>query len=84
MNKEICIHGKPDCFAWGTYGICTALRDTDFGDRMCPFYKPREQFEEEQEAAKQRINMLKRPDLADDLRKFRKVSRKNSGVDMND
>lgn len=76
MNKEICIHGKPDCFAWGTYGICTALRDTDFGDRMCPFYKTREQMEEEQEAAIQRFDKIGRPDLADAIRKIRRANRR--------
>lgn len=31
------IHG--DCFA-NRGGVCTCLKDNDFGGRDCPFYKP--------------------------------------------
>lgn len=41
-----------DCAAYsGLFdNRCRALRDTDFGDRECPFYKPAEKPEKEKEA----------------------------------
>ena len=37
-----------DCFLRGMNGICKGLRDTDFGDRDCPFYKDRRKVREEE------------------------------------
>ena len=45
LNHEIlrrCKNGEVNCFAFTGRG-CTALTDTDFGDKGCPFYKSREQ-----------------------------------------
>ena len=53
-RKDICIHGHFDCFARSQKGVCYALTDTDFGYRDCPFYKPQEQLEKEEQAARRR------------------------------
>lgn len=39
------MHG--DCFA-NRGGVCTCLKDNDFGGRDCPFYKPADTVREEQ------------------------------------
>lgn len=39
------MHG--DCFA-NRGGVCTCLKDNDFGGRDCPFYKPAETVRENQ------------------------------------
>ena len=36
-----------DCFA-NSGGVCTCLKDNDFGGRDCPFYKPADTVLEEQ------------------------------------
>ena len=38
-------HG--DCFA-NRGGVCTCLKDNDFGGRDCPFYKPADTVRKEQ------------------------------------
>lgn len=35
-----CVGEKKDCFAY-VCGRCGALVDGDFGNRECPFYKPK-------------------------------------------
>lgn len=39
QKHTICREHKRDCFAYGVYGTCNALCDTDFPGE-CPFYKP--------------------------------------------
>lgn len=36
-----CKDSRKDCFAITQEGNCKALSDTDFGNRQCPFYKPK-------------------------------------------
>lgn len=36
------------CFAYSETA-CTILRDTDFGHKLCPFYKTKKQFNEDKE-----------------------------------
>lgn len=38
--------GRADCFA-NRGGVCTCLKDNDFGGRDCPFYKPADTVREE-------------------------------------
>lgn len=53
-----CEQRKKDCFAY-QLGECRILVDTDFGRRNCPFYKTREQAEEETAKRKERLRNLK-------------------------
>lgn len=39
--------GRADCFA-NSGGVCTCLKDNDFGGRDCPFYKPADTVREKQ------------------------------------
>lgn len=50
---------RADCHAYfnGTHG-CIALDDTDFGERACPFFKTREQAEQDKIKAAQRVAAL--------------------------
>lgn len=45
-RSEMCgeLDGKL-CYAWMN-GQCRALRDTDFGDKPCPFFKTDEEYRE--------------------------------------
>lgn len=51
ISFPVCHHDHADCFARGHDLIdrskCIALTDSDFGERDCPFYKSRKQFDEE-------------------------------------
>lgn len=53
-----CYYDHPDCFGRrsvvGTQKICVVLRDTDFGTRDCPFYKPLGQVMKEREQDKKK------------------------------
>lgn len=53
MNTYACKNDEVHCFAHNGKG-CTALTDTDFGDRPCPFYKTKEQRAKELEESKRR------------------------------
>ena len=44
MAKEIAYCDRSECAAHFD-GICMALRNNDFGDRECPFFKTKEQNE---------------------------------------
>lgn len=46
-------------------GFCRVLRSSNFGDKMCPFYKTTEQNEKEKKAAMARLIALDRQDLID-------------------
>lgn len=46
MAKKIAYCDRDDCAAYFD-GICNALRNNDFGDRECPFFKTKEQNEKE-------------------------------------
>ena len=46
-------------------GFCRALRTSNFGSRMCPFFKTVEQNEKEKKAAIARLIALDRQDLID-------------------
>lgn len=54
-------------------GYCRALRTSDFGDKMCPFFKTTEQNEKENKAVMARLIALKRYDLIDTYYGGRKV-----------
>lgn len=58
---DICQQGKIDCFAFGEYGKCTALRDTMFSGE-CPFYMTREQRKAAHEQSVERLKKT-RPEL---------------------
>ena len=40
----ICTQRREDCFAYTKDGKCQCLRDGDFGDKPCPFFKTTEQY----------------------------------------
>lgn len=46
------------CFACRTYG-CTILNDSDFGDRKCPFFKTKKEFERDRELCRERITAFR-------------------------
>lgn len=39
-----CLKEKTACFSY-VKGVCRILKDTDFGEKDCPFYKTKEQFQ---------------------------------------
>ena len=41
-----CKQKKSDCQQYCFDGRCMGLKDTDFGKRKCPFYKPKKEKEE--------------------------------------
>lgn len=63
MSKSFprCNH-KPGCFAYKD-GICRILKDTDFGDRACPFFKTQEQADEDNRRTRERLIAEGRSDL---------------------
>jgi len=48
-NKEDCANME------GLEHVCKALHDTYFGDRQCPFYKPKDQAEKERKAIDKKL-----------------------------
>lgn len=56
-----CTH-TPGCFAC-TNGSCRILKDTNFGDKACPFYKTQEQAEADNRRARERLVAEGRYDL---------------------
>ena len=53
VRKDFC--QKVGCFACDPVRwTCSALEDTDFGQRECPFYKPKAQFVREQESCREK------------------------------
>ena len=69
-KKVVCPHNH--C-ASNKDGYCRALRTSDFGDKMCPFFKTTEQNEKEKAAVMARLIALKRYDLIDTYYGGRKV-----------
>ncbi len=58
-----CAFGQKDCFAYGGYcDGCVALVEKPDG-KTCPFYKPREQIEQEQANTVKRLTCNDRTDL---------------------
>jgi hypothetical protein len=53
-----CYQRRKDCFAYAL-GDCRILIDTDFGWKKCPFYKTREQAEEDVLKRKERLRTIK-------------------------
>lgn len=53
-REDMCCFDHLDCFALQKNGICKALRDTDFNDRDCPFFKPKVQVEKENKENKRK------------------------------
>lgn len=41
-----CKQKRIDCLLYCPGGQCKGLKDTDFGKRKCPFYKPKKEKEE--------------------------------------
>lgn len=72
-KKVACPHHR--C-AGNKEGFCRVLRSSNFGDKMCPFYKTIEQNEKERKAAMTRLITLERHDLIDKY-----YSGKKGGVD---
>ena len=52
----------PDC-ASCVFGYCTLLEDVDFGERDCPFYKSKAQFQKDFDASIERLKAIGRMDL---------------------
>ena len=61
--KPPCSMPQPDCFARNGRGRCTALENTDFHDKACPFYKTTEQEAADRATALERLEALGREDL---------------------
>lgn len=57
QKATVCACAKGDCFAYKDGG-CSALTDSDFGKRKCPFFKTKEQVETEREAAEKRMRAV--------------------------
>lgn len=52
----MCNQKRKDCFAYEQMGEgCRILIDTHFYDRVCPFYKPKEQYEREYKQSRRRM-----------------------------
>lgn len=61
-KKVVCPHYRCAC---NKEGNCRALRSSNSGDKMCPFFKTTEQNEKEKKAAMARLIALERQDLID-------------------
>ena len=61
-KKVVCPHHR--CAA-NKDGFCRVLRSSNFGDKICPFFKTTEQNEKEKKAAMARLIALERHDLID-------------------
>ena len=72
-KKVVCPHNR--C-AGNKDGFCRVLSTSDFGDKMCPFFKTTEQNEEEKKAAIARLIALGRQNLVNTY-----YSGKDGGVD---
>ena len=73
-KKVVCPHHR--C-AGKKEGFCRVLRSSNFGDKMCPFFKTTEQNEKEKKAAMARLIALERQDLIDTY-----YGGKKGGVDL--
>lgn len=73
-KKVVCPHYR--C-AGNKEGFCRVLRSSNFGDKMCPFFKTTEQNEKEKKAAMARLIALERQDLIDTY-----YGGKKGGVDL--
>ena len=66
MSRKVCHHckqRKPDCFAFGDYGVCKALIFADFDGKPCPFYKTKAQRWDEHVCSIRRLENINRCDL---------------------
>jgi hypothetical protein len=59
-NCPVC--NMPECFACEEKH-CTILTKKNFGERKCPFFKTREQAEEEKEYCRQRMAAIKKGEV---------------------
>lgn len=57
QNLLPCVYGKTGCAAYQD-GFCKALSDTRFKDRVCPFYKTKQQKEADIAASRKRLKEL--------------------------
>lgn len=59
MNQKFlpCVYRKENCAAYHC-GYCTALSDTRFKDRVCPFYKTKQQKDTDIAACRERLKQL--------------------------
>ena len=73
-KKVVCPHHR--C-AGNKEGFCRVLRTSNFGDKMCPFFKTNEQNEKEKKAVMARLIALDRQDLIDTY-----YGGKKGGVDL--
>lgn len=60
---DSCQYGHDDCFAYGCYAKCRALRETYFKDNVCPFYKTVHQRRHEHEVSINKLKAEGREDL---------------------
>ncbi len=63
MYCTFCSKSHTDCASYSD-GKCTALVDTDFPTKDCPFYKTRQQAEAEREGVRERLKELGMLELA--------------------
>lgn len=56
-EKKRCRQDRAACFAYKE-GFCVVLKDTDFGERKCPFFKVHTQAQEEDIRRRQRLLAL--------------------------
>ena len=73
-KKVVCPHHR--C-AGNKESFCRVLRSSNFGDKMCPFFKTTEQNEKEKKAAMARLIALELQDLIDNY-----YGGKKGGVDL--
>ena len=62
---------KANCLMCSSTGYCTALKDTDFGEGPCPFFKPKTPTtEKKKQAPVKRTHKLKHVKSLDKIPKF--------------
>lgn len=49
---------RHSCFACGPSGYCMVLTEARFGRRLCPFYKTKDTYNKDREAAARRLIRL--------------------------
>ena len=67
-HRPYCRRAETDCTARSRLGRCNALANANFKGRPCPFYKSREQQEQEHQITYERLIVLERYDLLETYR----------------
>lgn len=63
-KKPNCTHPRDDCFA-NKNGLCRILEDSDFGGKVCPFFKTREQGDAERHDCMEHLVQSGKSDMID-------------------